>query len=176
MPTKSDVQTRPEKKCCYSLARLLLLVVHRADAPAVAVVLGAAEAVASGALGVVGEPVSESGLADARKASKLIDAVGVSAAIVKRRIGALVQVRHAGDRVQRTVHVQVAVSDIVAPGLRRKKKRVRSVSIGTTNRTCSTAQHTDCKESWTEIGANFGPLRCLIGTCTESDNALHPVV
>ena len=118
----------------YSLADFVPSVGDRADPPALAVVPRAPHAVAAGALRVRGEAVAVPGAADAGEAAEGVDAARVLAAVVQGGLGALVQVRHAGHRVQRAVHVQVAVADVAAAGLRRKNKnRLCSITCGIDN-------------------------------------------
>ncbi len=62
-------------------------------------------------------PVSVSLLAPTSEAAKEVDALRVLAAVVHVWLRALVQVGHAGDRVQRAVHVQIAVANVAPAGL-----------------------------------------------------------
>ncbi len=78
---------------------------------------GAPHAVPAGPVRVPGEAVPVAAGAGAGEAAEQVDAACVLSAVVQVRLGALVQVGHAGDRVQRAVHVQRAVADVARTGL-----------------------------------------------------------
>ena len=61
-----------------------------------------------------------------RERPEEVDALGQLVAVVHLGLRALVQVHHAGDGVQGTVHVQVAVADVGRASLDGKRKRSNS--------------------------------------------------
>ena len=61
--------------------------------------------------------VAVAGEAPALEPAELVVADGLGGTVVVLRLGALVKVLHPGDGVEGAVDVEVAVADVVAPGL-----------------------------------------------------------
>ena len=104
------------------LANFLLSVrLYFALPAAVAKVPGTTLTISAGPLRILGEPVAVTGGATTREPAEQVDAFGVLGAVVHPRLGALVEVHHARDRVQRPVDVQIAVADVAAASLQGKR-------------------------------------------------------